>query len=262
MNSRKYIPADISKITVNLDPAFIAGIKLEALFKLNDQNKFNKYCSRKIELFKQGSEKWFLFMEYWLLLLLKSENYNEAVTLYKKIKNNTGFNKIGPDIKERWLIYRSYLCFISNCKEIQWGFNIDKFARLKPDSNKQNIAYNIAFLIIRFLFSLREGNINEVKEYVEKLQNYSSFHLDKRHNYRNSIFIRMLSLVITNNFEYDLINERVSVYYQKLVENKVIQYISDEMEVIPYEKLWSIIKNILKTNKHFIHFRFYHFTEA
>jgi hypothetical protein len=257
-----YISEDEKKISVHIDPAHIASIKLDAMYRVNDYSTFETYCKQKIRLFDEGSTAWFSFIEYLFLLLMKSENYNQAASIFKTVKSNHNFHKIEWSIRERWLIYRAYLCYMTDCKSVQWGFNMDKINETDHEFPKQYNCYNIAALIARLMFNLRDGDITNIKQTVNELQQYSSSHLDKRHNYRNSIFIRMLEIMVEKSFNYREINDKIRVYRQKLEENHITADLSEELEVIPYEKLWSLISEILKSNKNYLHYRFYHYNEA
>jgi hypothetical protein len=259
---KKYIPGDKNKISVGIDPALIASLKLDAIYRINDYSVFESYCKQKHTLFEEGSTEWFSFMEYWFLLLMKSGKYNDAAEIFKSVKSNHDYNKTGWSIRERWRIYRAYLCFMTDCKSVQWGFNMDKFNEMNQEFPKQNNGYNIAILIAGLMFNLRDGDIANVKQSINNLHEFSSPHLDKRHNYRNSIFIRMLEIMVEKNFDHKEISDKIRVYQQKLEENYVTADLSEEFEVIPYEKLWNHIFEILKSNKHYLHYHFYHYHET
>ena len=260
---KKYFPQAMNRIKVNINVAYISGSKLDALYKLNETEQYKIFLNQKINLFQPGSPEWMLFMEYWFLMSMKAGNYPEASNIYKNVRSKVDLRDGDPSLTDRWRIYRAYLCFIAPCREIQRGFNFDKLRQLNGNSNRQNYGYNIASLIIRFLYSLQEGEISTVKKCIGELSKYSSYHLDKRHNYRNSIFIRILEIIIDNNFDYEAISEKIKFYLRKLnQDSNGIADFSDELEVIPYEKLWNIISGILKTNKHYKHYRFYHYSEG
>jgi hypothetical protein len=92
---------------------------------------------------------------------------------------------------------------------------------------------------------------------VEEIVKYKSAHLDKRHNYRSSIFIRLLEIVIDKEFDYEQIQEKGETYYKKLVKTPIPSDLTQDTEIVPYEVLWKYILDIIKTNKAYIHFRFY-----
>ena len=260
---KKYIPHSFSKIKVNINLPYVAGSKLDALYRLNEIEKYKSFFNAKIDLFEHGSNEWMLFIEYWFLLNMRAGNYSEASAIYKNLKSKFDLREAEPTITDRWRIYRAYLCFIAPCREIQRGFKFEKLSVPDGESGRHNYGYSIASLIVQFLSHLKEGDIASVKECVAQLNNYSSYHLDKRHNYRNSIFIRILEIIVDTDFDYEAIKEKIKFYLGKLDQNGNGQADNnDDFEVIPYEKLWEIIAGILKTNKHYIHFRFYHLKQA
>lgn len=258
----RYIPQDISKVMMDLDPKEIAFIKLHSLYALNHSEEGIHYAAKKSNIFKSGSDGWFKFKEYHFLLFMKAEKFNQATKVFRTVRINKNFNGLSKGDRERWMIYRAYLLFVNDAKLIKWGFDIEEFKKNDPKFPKKLLGYTIATLIIQFLFYLREGNIKEVRNKMEHLTKYSSIHLDKRHNYRNSIFIRMLEIVLEKEFNSELVEEKSVTYYQKLVDSQIPPDLQQELEIIPYEKLWEFMIQILKTNKYYIHYRFYNYSEV
>jgi hypothetical protein len=253
----KYINDGYENLSVDLDYKELIFLKLYSLYVLNRNDDGNQYASDTVGFFKPGSFDWFKFKEYQFLILMKAEKFHQATNTFRTVRMNKSYTKIANIDKERWKIYRVYLLFVNDSKLIKWGFDIEKFKAHAPDFKKELEGYNIATLIIQFLFFLREADIKNLKIKLKHLSRLSSVHLDKRHNYRNSIFIRMLEIIIEKEFNYGLVLEKGSTYYKKLVTTQIPPQLSLELEVIPYEKLWEYILNILKTNKYYLHYRFY-----
>jgi hypothetical protein len=254
----KYIPTGKKQILINIDPAIIATFKLDAFYRMNDEQLFDTYCLQKAGLFSPATPEWFTFMEYWFLLLMKAGRNDQAVEIFKKVKANRNYNSLEWNIRERWMIYRIYLCYVASCRTVKWGFNPEKFLSLKPDYPKQYSSYGFAILLAQLLFALKDGKIQLIMACLKEMQKYNSAHLDKRHNYRNSIFIRMLEIMVEMDFDHERIKEKDSMYCQKLKESYGFADPATEPEVIPYEKLWEHILAILSSDNHFLHFRFYH----
>lgn len=258
---RKYIPSNVSEIRADLNFREITFQKIYCLYTLNKINEGLLYGQKKESLFKEGSEDWFRFKEYQFLISMKGEKFHQATKIFRNVKINKNFGNLDKQIKNRWIIYRTYILFINDTKLIKWGFDIEKFNNTYPKYPKKLVGYSIATLIVQFMFFLREGNVNKVKQIIDQLRPLSSPHLDKRHNYRNSIFIRMLEIVIDKGFEYELVKEKCQNYFLKLKEIQIPPDFQQEMEIIPLDILWEYVLNILKTNKNYIHYRFYHFSE-
>lgn len=254
---KKFLNIPNEDITVDLDKQEIAFIHLKSYLNLQSVAKGSHYAKSKLKLFKTGSKNWFKFIEHYFLLLLKEELYEQAGTLFRQIRTNKNYNSLPESMKNRWTIYRAYLIFFNDSKILRWGFNIEEFVDIKPSYPKNYNGLNTATLVVQFLYLLREGYIEDIKTCVAEMQKYKSPHLDKRHNYRNSIFIRMLEIVIEKEFELDKIQEKGNNYHKKLLKYRIPADLNLDTEIIPYEKLWQHILGILKTNKAYIHFRFY-----
>lgn len=254
---KKFLNRSNKDITVDLDQDEISFVKLQSYLYLGDQKAGKPYAMKKIETLKTGSDTWFSFSEYYFLLLMKGENYNDASSLFRTIRTNKNYNNLSDEIKDRWHIYRAFLIFFNESKILRWGFNLEEFLENKPCFDRDLNGYNVATLSIQFLFLLREGNIEMIKTCVEEIVKYKSAHLDKRHNYRSSIFIRMLEIVLDKEFDYEQIQEKGNTYYKKLVNTPIPSDLKQDTEVVPYQVLWNHILDILKTNKAYIHFRFY-----
>lgn len=164
--------------------------------------------------------------------------------------------------QERWYLHRAFLLYVNNSKLLRWGFDFDAFLNKTPGFPKEYWGYNVSTLVIQFMFLIKEGAIEELKHRVEHLQMYNSAHLDKRKNYRNSMFIRLLKMVVDKNFNYELVLEKSQNYYKKLSQTRIPGDLYEDLEIIPYEVLWRYILEILKSNKLYLHYRFYNIKMA
>lgn len=258
----KYLNLDSTKITVDLHYKELIFLKLYSLYVMNRNEEGIKYAYKTSSIFKSGDFDWFKFNEYHFLLLMKAEKFHQATKVFRSIRINKNFHKLPMIDQERWKIYRVYLLFVNDSKLIKWGFDIDNFKKIVPDFGKEYQGYNVAILIIQFLLYFREADIKNLKIKLNRLAQLSSVHLDKRHNYRNSIFIRMLEIISEKEFNYELISEKGATYLRKLINYQIPPDWLQELEVIPYEKLWEYVLNILKTSKYYLHYRFYKLHEV
>jgi hypothetical protein len=254
---KKYLDRTNTEVEVDLDKKEIAYTKLFSYYCMGNWKEGEKYAEASMDLFKNGSPEWFNFVEYYFLLMMKGEQYQKAGDIYRTVRTNKNYNLLSDDDKDRWQIYRAYLVFVNDTKLLRWGFDIEDFLKTIPNHPKDRNGYNVATLVIQFMYLLREGYVDEVRKRVEELQQYSSTHLDKRHNYRNSIFIRLLSIVTDKDFNFELVQEKGNTYRKKLKKTQIPGDRFNDLEVIPFETLWDYTLNILKTNKLYVHYRFY-----
>ena len=258
----KYLNLDNSEIKVDLQYKELVFLKLHSLFVLNQDENGIEYANKVETIFKSGELDWFKFKEHQFLILMKAEKFHQATKVFRSVRINKNFHKIPSIDQDRWKIYRVYLLFVNDSKLIKWGFDIDQFKNSIPAFEKEYQGYNVAILIIQFLLYFREADIKNLKIKLDELSKFSSVHLDKRHNYRNSIFIRMLEIIMEKEYNYKLIAEKGATYLKKLINSQIPPDWSQELEVIPYEKLWEYVLNILNTNKYYLHYRFYNIHEV
>jgi hypothetical protein len=254
---KKYLNVPNQEVSVDINKQEVAFQKIQAFLNLNDTKAGKAYAKQKLDIFKPGTDTWFSFMEYYFLVLMKGEQYEEASTIYRQARTNKNYNGLEENIKDRWNIYRAFLIFFNDSKILRWGFNLEEYLGDTPCFEKDYNGYNVATLTVQFLFLLREGMVDEIKRCVDEVIKYKSAHLDKRHNYRSSIFIRMLEIVVEKEFDFGRIEEKGDTYLKKLVNTPIPSDLQQDTEIIPYEILWQHILGILKTNKSYVHYRFY-----
>ncbi len=187
---------------------------------------------------------------------MREEQYDEAQALFRKVRTNKSFGALEEADAQRWFIYRAYLIFFNDARILRWGFNLEEFMQQPPRFD--NDSFTIASRVVQCLFLLREGQVEEVKACVAQLSGHKSAHLDKRHNYRSSIFIRLLEIMVEKEFDFERVSEKGNSYYKKLTRNTIPNEIATEIEVVPYQKLWTHLLSILRVNKVYLHYRFYH----
>lgn len=253
----KFLNRHNHDINVPLNKGSIAFEKMEGYIYLENTQDGAAYADRAWDLYKNGSDEWFLFGEYYFLLLMKGELWAEATDIYRKVRTNKNYNTLNEDDQERWQIYRAYLLFFNDTKLLRWGFDLDEFKHSNPDFTREQTGYNIATLIVQFMYLFREGHIDLLREKVEELAKHNSVHLDKRHNYRNSIFIRLVLIILEKNFDYTAVFEKGQNYQKKLKRTKIPVDRFMDMEIVPYERLWLHVLDNLKSNKLYVHYRFY-----
>ena len=193
---------------------------------------------------------------------MNGKQFTEAGEFYRKVKVDKNFTLLDELDSQRWNIYRAFLIYFNDDKLVKWGFNTAQFLSYEVDYPKEYAGYNISVYAIRFLYFLRDGDLKGLNMTLTELDKFNSSHLDKRSNYRNSVFIRLINLVPENDFSYETVKEKGQVYLQKLQKTYIPQDAYSDLEVFRYEYMWEEVLRILKTNKEYVHFKFYHFTSS
>jgi len=256
----KYFHRDDGEIRVDLDESGIYLTRANAYFNLAMYKEGLEFGMEKEDVFAQGSDMWFEFVELMFLLAMYDGNFDQASQSLRMAKTHKEFQHLPKLERDRWKIYRGFLIFFNEDKLVRWGFNLNNFLSYKLNYPKDHSGYCIAVLSIRFLYFLKEGDLKGIERTLKELEQYNSSHLDKRSNYRNSVFIRMINLVPDNEFNAQIIKEKGDVYFKKLKKTRIPQEPYSDLEVYPFDKIWEEILQMLENDKQYVHYKFYHFS--
>jgi hypothetical protein len=156
--------------------------------------------------------------------------------------------KIYAGVEERNKITTAYLHYVNRADGLGLTigdgkpFRIHKFVNEVPAYSKDKRGMNVAILILQILWMLEEENLSGIIDRMESLVVYSDRWLRKEYEFRSIHFIRMLNAMEKSEFDPTETRKRASKYYRKLQESN-FRYNggTEEMEIIPYEKLWTRI---------------------
>ena len=122
-----------------------------------------------------------------------------------------------------------------------------KFLNEVPLYSKDKSGLNVQILIVQILFYFRQGKIDQAINRIASLNQYCHKYLRKDHTLRSNCFIKMLVILITNQFHKEATLRKTKKYIKILKENpiqKAKQSIA--IEIVPFEDLWEIITADLK----------------
>ncbi len=235
--------------------ASLALQKISCYLQLRDYENGRKNAEKCLELFTEGTNNWFVFLEYYFLLAIHTENYINAAGIYLKVVNHPRYEFTAMERQEKWKIFEAYLNYIFETENLNRDFLNDgkrKFRILKflnevPNYSKDKRGFNIAILIIQILYMLEKGDYTGIINRSEALNVYCSRYLRKDESYRSNCFIKMLLTMEKEDFRYERSKQLAMKYYRKLTEgNDDGQNIVYEWEIVPYEILWEKVLNRLK----------------
>ena len=101
--------------------------------------------------------------------------------------------------------------------------------------------FTIFLLIAQVLFLIEQKQFAQATELIDRLKNYANRQLKREDFVRLIAFIRLLQQAAKAEFKRD---ELVGTekYLQRFAETPYnYRGLTDEMEVIPYEQLWTIV---------------------
>jgi len=82
--------------------------KMSAYLHLKDWKNGKINAEKCLQSFPQGSNTWFKFMEYYILLAIHTDNYINAIAIYNEATDHSKFKKLPMLTREKWKIYDIY----------------------------------------------------------------------------------------------------------------------------------------------------------
>ena len=217
-------------------------------------------AQKALEFQHKGSFNWYKTQEYYFLLCLNTANLESAVISFKEVNEDPGFAKLHDNQKELWRVYGGYLWFLllySNKASLYpdlfgkgHSFRMSSLINDIPHYSKDTKGIKVAVLILQLLFFLLEEEFVEITSRMEALRLYLYRYLSVEEAYRSHYFIKMLMVMDRYNFDPEKSHKMAARYLWKLLEAN-LQYTptQTQIEIVPYEDLWTIILKILNRKK-------------
>lgn len=211
------------------------------------------------KLIAEGTFNWFKTNEYFFILSLHTENYQEAYDNYYKIVNHPRYRSY-KILHETWALFRMYLHFLFLIRKFEPAaddnsFNtirLGKFINAVPSFAKDKKGMNIPVLIIQMAFLILQHKYEPATERIDALNKYCDRYLKTSDpNFRCNCFIKMLVQIPIANFHRNGVERKAHPYLLKL-QNIAINFNNQahELEILPFEHLWEYILGELE-NKFF-----------
>lgn len=197
--------------------------------------------------FHYSSNNWLYFLEIYMLLALHAGQYGQAQELLQTARKSLYFAKQRHAAQERWNLYEVYLQFIRPEASPLRIRSFNTFIQTVPTHSRDKQGYNVAVLILQFLYYLRQRDLDGVLLRLESLRKYQQRHLREAGALRSQLFFRLLAITVKSDFD--------PVESQRLAEPLLKRMQAapppgeafSEIEIVPYENLWLLTLEILKT---------------
>lgn len=227
--------------------------KMTAYLHLNDYRNGKIEAEKSLQNLEEGDDSWFQFLELYFLLSMHSDNYINAAAIHARAVNHPRFKKLPSSEREKWNLFEVYLDFII---ESQGANNPALLAQRKKGGRsakflndtilfpKDQRIFTVLYLIAQIMFFLEKHNYTAVTERIDRLKNYANRQLKPEDYLRTITFIRLLQQLSKAEYAVEDLSN-VEKYYNRLVENPFYyRGLVQELEVIPYEKIWNMLLKI------------------
>lgn len=196
--------------------------------------------------FHYSSGNWFYFLETYLMLAIHAKQYGQAFDLLLQARKNPYYAKQRTAAQQRWELYEAYVQFVRPEQSPLKMRHFTQFVQKVPDYSRDKQGYNVAILILQFIYFLRRRDIEGLLARLEGLRKYEQRHLRDPATLRSQLFFRLLLLTVKENFGPEASEKKGAPILEKLKAAPQPGQAYGEIEIIPYEDLWELTLGILR----------------
>jgi hypothetical protein len=192
---------------------------------------------------------------------MHTQNYLKAADIFQSVVEQSNFRLLSDNKKERWKVFQAYLHYIYKTQKIKdirpaiqnakTNFKVNEFLLEKPAFAKEKRGLNIASLTVQILFFLEKLETEKISECVAAIEKYCRRYPKKDINFRSECFIGLLSNMSKEDFRFYQTRKASEKLYEEMVSVHMEYHGGNRaLEVLPYEVMWNIILDRLKTYKY------------
>jgi hypothetical protein len=243
----------------------LGGIFISAMSAYMWQEKFvsaQTYAEKTRDTIGKGTPVWFKFQELYLMLALRSSNFDLAVEIFRDTISHSLFIQTNELQLERWRLLEFYVRFISDVRFEETTFPKEDIKKSKskfrylnafvhtnlPNLMQDRDGFRVSIVFAHILYLVSRADAEGIEVRDEALRMYRKNKLNKI-NYRLSIFSQMLHQLIVCDYDYEQVRDKTKNLYQQLsnIPKRYQGGVAESLEIIPLEKLWELILKQLLT---------------
>jgi hypothetical protein len=229
-----------------IDPRHVAQEMAYALLRTNQIERGLEYVEEKLPFFDQLTNEWFDIYETYFMLAIHGRNYRLAFQVIDQVFENKLFVKLEKEVREKWRLYNAYLHYAYSGNFYMRNFNFSDFIEKIPEYDKDKEGFNVAVIILQFLFNVERGDMQALAKERDALKEYMANHFKENFSYRTRTFYKLLNIVVENKLDMKKIQAKTRYLTNKLQEASAVGDSFAEMEIIPYEHLWELMMNMVR----------------
>lgn len=209
-----------------------------------------------LELAPPHSISWFILMDDLYRLYLHSEQYELALENIIEVKNNPALPKQASLQQEKSRAHEAMIYYLIRAGKlpqpegVQFKFRTKKFINEFSQSLHDKSGNNIVLITLMILFLLLDKDYSSIIDKIDALKAYTHRHLRRDETFRTNCFIKMIMQLEKGDFHPIAVQRKAEPYYQKLLSVPLHKAKQDyDLEIIPYETLWTFILESLEPSR-------------
>ena len=204
----------------------------------------------------KGSPEWISSMRLLVRLELSEGNYEEAFHKYNSLTADKLYKsfpkafRITERIQEQYFNILILIGKISNIPPPS-RTSINRFLKKDPEINFNRKEIRIPLIIAQLLYNIYYKEYDSMMSKLDTLKDYCARRLSSKSPFlRSNLFIRMLLTVPSSHFNAIASRRNGQNYYNRMMTTTYVITNQDaSIEVIPYEELWDLVLEHLKSPK-------------
>lgn len=187
---------------------------------------------------------------------LRTGNYEFAYRQYVNVNQYTISRLLTPRHQEHWVILEACINLLIISGELtpqeDWpklrNFRVAGFANKVLVSTRNKKGENIQILVLQAMLSIIRKKYDVAIERTSALEAYCNRYLKNDENLRNNCFFKLLLITIKSEFNRRAAERKGEATFQRLLSATDKSRLNN-MELIPYEKLWEMLLRHLRVTK-------------
>lgn len=240
---------------------YVASIPLQVFYyqqavcnlQLRDFVAAQESLKNCLNYMQEGDFNWFKAFELSFMLQMHLGQYSDAYAMYLVATKHPKFKDLPENIRETWKIAEAYLVLLTELEKFngpriagEKNFRLTRFLNEIQVFSKDKAGMNVPVLILEILFHLVQGNFTTLVDREEAIDKYRKRYLKDAESTRSNVFIKMLLQIPRCGFDRAKIISRAAKDLQTLTATPIeLANQVYEIEIIPYEKLWEYILEVL-----------------
>lgn len=221
---------------------------------LGNHERAEELVHQALNLISESHPNYSRVLEFYLVLGFYSHQYDIALRASEMAHNSPAFKDLPDSVQEYWKIYDGFIYLFIQLGKIKVPedaaprkFKVSRFLNEVPTYSKDKRGANVTILILQVLILLQQKKYDKIIDKADALKVYTSRYLRKNETYRSNCFIKMLLLLPHYAFNKKGVLRRSAKLEKRLSEVSIAEITpSIEVEVVPYETLWEIVKELLQ----------------
>ncbi len=209
------------------------------------------------QLFREGTNNWFIAQEYEFLLRMHTKQWSEAVQLHERAVNHNRFPLQPEQVRQKWELFSHYAALTSEIRQKKFPIAMNNefgmIASKIPIYHKDKADYNTSLHILQYLILVVHGDQQSLEEKSDAIDKYIYRNFKGHHEQQSYAFLKTLSLLIHSNFDVERTKTRARRYIEQFSDfghEKV-----DETQTLPFDLMWEWVTNAVEavnqtTNNH------------